>query len=144
MVENYHADVHLFFFLLNYDCLVKLKHNLHKYMTSYWGKKEGPWSSQDSDHYSPPRWQITDGMSMRESIHVSESCERGVCSALWKWEGKLKFSITNPPIPFLTGLGSLKAAASVVRLLHHHFVLAEGNYSNSPTGRATAAWRFKS
>lgn len=62
------------------------------------------------------------------SVYVSESRGNGVCSPVWKWEGKLTFSITYPPIPFPTGLGSLKAAASGVCQPHYHFVLAWGNY----------------
>lgn len=43
------------------------------------------------------------------TVYVSDTRVNGVCSAVRKWEGKLTFSITYPPIPFPHWFGLFKS-----------------------------------
>lgn len=65
---------------------------------------------------------------------VKERCvcqrqgEVGVCSAIWKWEGRLIFlSPSSFPLPLPPPFGSLKAAVRGVCLLHYRSVVAGGD-----------------
>lgn len=100
------------------------------------GEKVEQWSSIHSNHlwfmlmhkkHYYPRWQTRHGMSIMWVRIACVSDQGGGGSAVWKWEGRLTFSITYTPIPFPSSFGSLKAAVSGVCRPHYHFVLAWGN-----------------